>query len=275
MSDNPLSSENTASIIERAKGIIMRPKEEWPKIAVEPTTRMDVFTRYAVVLAAIGPICGLIGGQVFGYGAFGFHYRPGIVFAVSSAITTYVLSLASLFVVAYIANFLAPKFNGTENYDRAFKLFAYAYTAAWVAGALQIIPSLGFLAALLGLYSLYLFYVGSTPMMGVPEDKAVGFTAVTVVATIVIYLIVGALTAAIMGMAGLSAMDAMAGPSNTDQVNITLPGGGHISATGTEGASTIQMPGMGTIHMDKNGNNMTINGKVDGQDFHAEVQTGN
>ena len=112
-------------------------------------------------------------------------------------------------------------------------------------------------------------------MMAVPEDKAVGYTAVTVVAAIVVSLIVGALAAALVGLFGFGAMDAVTGRGAGDEVNITLPGGGHISATGTDGASTIEMPGMGTIKTDKNGNAMTINGKVDGQDFHAEVQTGN
>jgi hypothetical protein len=46
------------------------------------------------------------------------------------------------FIVAYIINALAPTFGATKNNDLAFKVAAYSYTPAWVAGVLQILPPL-------------------------------------------------------------------------------------------------------------------------------------
>ena len=65
------------------------------------------------------------------------------------------------------------RFGGLADRASAFKLVVYGSTAAWVAGVFQLIPGLGLLA-LLGLYSLYLYYVGATPVMRVPQDKAAG-----------------------------------------------------------------------------------------------------
>jgi len=58
-------------IVARAKAIILKPKEEWPVIDRETTPSGDIFTRYALPLAANGPVAQSIGGQVFSFGTFG------------------------------------------------------------------------------------------------------------------------------------------------------------------------------------------------------------
>jgi len=268
MSDNPLSAGNTASIVERAKGIILKPAEEWPKIAGETDSVKDVFLKYVVPLAAIPAVCSLIGGQVFGYGGGFFHYRPSLTSSITMAITSYVLSLVGLFVVAFIANFLAPKFSGQDNFEKAFKLCAYSFTAAWVVGVFQLVPMLGILG-LLGLYSLYLFYTGVTPMMAVPTDKALGYTAVTVVVAIVVQIVFGAIAASLTG--GFAAANLAANSGAGDDVTVSIPGMGEMKST--DGKSTIEMPGLGTIHVDEKTGTTTIQGQVDGKDFSAQVNT--
>ena len=181
------SASGLNAIIERAKSIILKPKETWPAISGEPTTPGELLVRYAIPLAAIGPVCSFIGMQVFGFGAMGFSYRPGLVAGLSGAVFSFVMGLVSLVVLTFIADFLAPKFGGQSNRTNAFKLVAYGMTASWLAGIFGLIPQLAFFG-LLGLYSFYLFYTGAAPLMKVPEDKAAGYTAVTIVCAIVLYL---------------------------------------------------------------------------------------
>ena len=223
-------SELTRSITDRAKSILLKPKETWPAIEAEQRSMGEIFVRYAMPLAAIGPVAGFIGSQVFGYGAFGFSYRPSFMGALGTMVVGYVLSLIGLVLVTLVADFLAPKFDGTADRTRAFKLVAYSYTAAWVVGIFGLIPMLGFLG-LLGLYSLYLFYTGAPTMMKVPQDKAVGYTAVVVLVGIVLSLILGALTATLTGGMGAAAG---AGASRS------------VFADNDEGG-TISIPGVGTI----------------------------
>ena len=269
MSESPLSRDNTASIVARAKAIILKPNEEWPIIAVEPTSVQDVLVKYAIPLAAIGPVCAFIGGQVFGINAIFVTYRPSLLSGISTMVATFVLSLVSIFVLAFIANLLAPKFSGRENYTRAFKLCAYAMTAAWVVGVFQLIPSLGMLAGLLGLYSLYLLYTGVTPMMAVPADKAVGYTVVTVICAIVLNLVAATVVASVTGaFATVGNYGAV-----EDEVTMTIPGAGQIKTSRENGTSTIEIPGVGTMQVSEDGNTMKIEGTVDGQEFNANVQT--
>ena len=78
----------------------------------------------------------------------------------------------------------------------------YSYTPAWVAGVLNILPLLGVLAVLAALYGLYLMYLGLPVLMKAPQDKALGYTVVVVIAAIVLQLCIGAVSAGIVG-AGL------------------------------------------------------------------------
>ena len=196
-----------ASLVERAKNILVTPKTEWPRIDAEPSSIASIYTGYVMILAAIGPIAALIGQQVFGYSAFGVTYKPPIATSVGSAVLTYILSLVSVYVSALIIDALAPSFGGTKDQVKAFKVAAYSATAAWLAGIFQIIPMLAFLA-IVGLYSLYLLFVGLPMLMRVPADKAVGYVVVVIIVQIVLYfvvaMIVGALVLAFFG--GLSAM---------------------------------------------------------------------
>ncbi len=212
------------SLVDRAKAMILTPKEEWPRIALETAPQGGILKSYVIPLAAIGPIASLIGGQVFGYGALGFSYRPPLIGAVVSAIIGFVLSIVGVVVLGMIADALAPKFDGQRNKLAAFKFVAYSYTAAWLAGIFGLIPSLAFFG-LLGIYSFYLLYTGITPMMKVPEAKAGGYLAVTILCAIVLYAVVGVFvgktTSLFLGNPMNSADNELSG-------KLTVPGGGSV-----------------------------------------------
>lgn len=228
-------SPQPAGLVERAKAILLKPKEEWPRIAAEPGTPGDIVTRYALPLIAIGPVASFLGGQLFGYGAFGFSYRPGIVGALTGAIVQIVMTVVMLVVVTFIADFLAPKFGGESNRRQAFKWVAFGATAAWVGGIFGLIPSLGILGLLASLYTLYLLYLGATPVMKVPADKSLAYTAVTVVCAIVATIVASAVAAAVTGafVGGTRSFDNASGDGGT----LTIPGVGSIDTTRMEEAA--------------------------------------
>ncbi len=220
-----MESPNAAGggLVQRAKDILMKPAQTWPVIASEPASPGELITRYAMPLAAIGPVAAFLRGQLFGYGAFGFSYKPGIVAGISTLVVSYILGLVGVVVLALIADFLAPKFDGVANRTNAFKLVVFASFAAWLAGIFQLIPGLGLLG-LAGLYTLYLFYTGAAPLMKVPQEKTAAYTAVTIVCAIVLYLVVGTVTASIVGLFGMGPSFASHDTSGT----VTIPGMGTI-----------------------------------------------
>jgi uncharacterized protein YqgC (DUF456 family) len=136
---------------------------------------------------------------VFGQSFLGVTYRPSIVAALSTAIVSYVLTLIGVYVVALVIDGLAPSFGAVKDRTQAFKVAAFGATAGWVIGIVGLIPALGVLG-LLGLYSLYLIYLGLPVLMKAPADKAMGYTAVIVGVTVVAALILGALTAPLVGL---------------------------------------------------------------------------
>jgi hypothetical protein len=216
------------SVIARAKAIILTPQEEWPLIEAEQRSMSEIFLRYSMPIAAIGPVASFLGGQIFGYGMFGISYNPGLATGLSMAVMSYVMALAGIVVLTLIVDFLAPRFNGTSDRPSAFKLVAYSMTAAALVGIFGIVPSLAWLG-ILGLYSLYLFYTGAAPMMKVPGEKAVVFTVVTFVCAIVFYLVAAAVLGAMGNMIGMR-------PG--------IPSAGEMSGT-------VNVPGVGAVDVGK------------------------
>jgi hypothetical protein len=208
---NTLIGGARKGLVERVKDILLTPKTEWNVIDAEPSTVASIFTSYVLILAAIGPICMVIGQQVFGYGLMGISIKPPIAYSIGQAVISYVMSLVSVYVSALIIDALAPSFGGTKNQVKAFKVAAYSATAVWLAGIFQIIPMLAFLA-IVGLYSLYLLFLGLPRLMRVSEDKAVGYTIVVIVVQLVLFFVVGMIVAVLVAsFFGSMLMGAMGG----------------------------------------------------------------
>lgn len=199
MAENPFNKERVTSIVDRAKELIVDPVATWHDIDEEAKSPKEVLFEYAMPLAAIGPLAGLIGAWVFGYGALGFSGRLGFGSAIGMAVASFVLSIASVYIVAWIANKLSPRSGGRDDFPSAFRLTAYAMTAAWAAGIFALVPVLGILG-FLGLYSIYIFYTGVRPMLGVADEQAAGYTIAVFIAAIVVTIVTGAIVTRIGGM---------------------------------------------------------------------------
>ena len=178
------------NIVERVKKILLQPGEEWGVIAAEITTTSELYRNYIILLAAIGPVAFVIGMSVMGIGMpFAGTFRIPITTAVSSAVVQYILSLIGVYVLALIIDYLAPTFSGEKNLNQALKLTTYSLTASWIAGIFILIPALSVLSILLSLYGLYLLYLGIPPLMKAPQEKALPYTIVIVIAALVIFAI--------------------------------------------------------------------------------------
>jgi hypothetical protein len=187
------------NLVDRAKNILLSPNSEWEVIRSESTTTAELFTKYAVILAAIPAIAGFIGYYLIGIslGAFG-SIKLGIGTAFSWAILTYILSLVSVYVLGWIIDALAPSFGSSKDLIASLKVAVYSYTASWVAGIFQLIPSLSIIAALAGIYSLVLLYLGLKKVKMVPDDKMIGYFVVIIIVALVLYFVIGAIISSIV-----------------------------------------------------------------------------
>lgn len=183
-------------LVERAKRILLQPGQEWRVINAEAATTADLYRSYIVPLAAIGPVASIIGMSVVGLSVPSFGtYRVSFGAAISRALVSYALTLAGVYVLAMIINALAPTFAGEKSEIQALKVATYASTAAWLAGVFGLIPALSILG-ILGLYSIYLLYLGLPILMKAPQEKALGYTAVVLIAAIVVFAVIGIVSAA-------------------------------------------------------------------------------
>ena len=224
---------SSSDLVGRAKRLLLTPSAEWDRIDAEPATVKGIYVGYVCILAAIPPIAGLIGGQIFGHGGFGLHFKPALVPSIIGAVVAYGLSLLSVFLIALIIDGLAPSFGGQKDRLQAFKVSAYSYTAAWVFGILGIFPPLGLIAGLASLYGLYLLCLGLPKLMKAPKDKALGYTVVTILCAIVLSIIIGAITGAVAGAAMFGAVNHAANvgaASGTMEINGTKVDLGKIEA---------------------------------------------
>ena len=105
---------------------------------------------------------------------------------------------------------LAPTFGSERNLVGSLKLVAYAYTAVWVAGIFRLIPVVGGIIALIaGIYSIYTFYLGVSPVKKCPPPKAVAYTIVVLICNILLFWVLGLVLLPMMlggGMIGMGAM---------------------------------------------------------------------
>lgn len=182
------------NIVERIKGILLKPREEWQTIAGETAPIAELYKSYIIVLAAIGPVASFIGMSLVGINLpFAGTSRIPITTGIAYAVVQYSLTLVGVYILALIIDALAHTFSGEKNINQAFKLATYSYTPGWLVGIFALIPVLGFLG-ILGLYGLYLLYVGLPVLMKSPKEKSIGYTIAVIIAAIIIFTVTGAIS---------------------------------------------------------------------------------
>lgn len=191
------------SIIQRAKSIILNPKDEWQTIAAEEPNVQGLFTGYVIPLALVPASATVVGLLIFA-GAFVSSYS----WIIATGVIQLVSAVAGVYITALVVDTLAPHFGSQKNIGRATQLVAYSNTPAWVAGVCGIIPLLGWVAIIGAFYGLYILYLGFPHIMNTPKDKVPIYLIVTIVILVVVYLIIGAILTslffAILGMSALS-----------------------------------------------------------------------
>ena len=188
-----------AAIIARVQRLILSPGTEWDAIAGEPADMQKIYMGYVGPLVIASALAAAIGMSVIGVSVpYAGTFRVGIAAALSSAILQVIIGLVMVYVVAFVINALAPNFGATQDMGNAFKLAAYAPTPSWVAGLVMILPSLGIVALLGGLYSLYLLYVGLPKLMKPAQDQTLVYTLAIIGVMVVAAVVIGAVAGSAM-----------------------------------------------------------------------------
>ena len=179
------------NIVQRVKEILLTPKQTWPVIEAETSDTAALYSQYIMILALIPAVAGFIGMSLIGYNAMGMSIRVPILTGLVNMVVSYVLSLVMIYVIALVADALAPTFGGQKNMAMALKLVAYGSTAGMVGGIFSAIPGLVALGLLASLYSIYLLFLGIPVMMKSPQEKSLPYTIALLVCGLVAGAILG------------------------------------------------------------------------------------
>ncbi|MBN1542777.1 YIP1 family protein [candidate division KSB1 bacterium] len=172
-------------IINRIKKLLSNPANEWPVINVESGNSTHIIKNYLVYLVGVAIAAQFVGGLFLGRNLFA---------SLISSLVIGVLMIVGFYVAAYVINLLSPSFGGIQDDQKAFKLVAYAATASLVAQIVVILPFLGIVALIGSLYSIYLFYVGAPIVLGVPKEKSLLFTLVSILVMVGVSIVISLLT---------------------------------------------------------------------------------
>jgi hypothetical protein len=190
------------ALIGRARRLLLSTSAEWAAIDAEPADMQAIYRNYSGPLIVASALASAIGTLLFGFGGrmgmAGFVLRPSIFYVLEHLISSVVIGLAGVYVMALIIDALAPSFGGVKNFGQAFKVSAYFPTAAWVAGLGMIVPQLAPLVGLASLYSLYLLYAGLPLLMKTGEGKGL----IYVIAVLACALVLGIVVFAFLGLFG-------------------------------------------------------------------------
>lgn len=96
------------TLVERVKGILGKPKEEWEKISLEDNQQSAILTGYLIPLALIPAIASFIGYSFIG--VLGVHSLTlGLKHAVISLVSTIIGAYITAFIVDLLARASVPK----------------------------------------------------------------------------------------------------------------------------------------------------------------------
>ncbi len=182
-------------IVDRTLKIALKPGEFWAETSQENTTAAECYLKYLLIVQAIPAVATFLGLVLFGYSAGPFG-NIGVPFgnALGAGISAYIQGLVAAGLVGFLASALAPKFGGASSLDRGVTLVTMATLPMALAGILMLVPTVGLLSALVGIYCLYLLWVGIGPMMGIPDDRKVPYAVVLIVVTVIVMAVFTTIT---------------------------------------------------------------------------------
>lgn len=177
-------------LISEIRDLIRSPGSTFERLKATETSQSEITKNMLIYLAAIPAVAGFLGRVVIGYNtAFYTGYaRVSFFSGLISAILMFVLTIIGVYVISYIVNGLAVNFGGEKSELNAFKLTVYSFIPVLVLGVFSLVPSLSGLY-ILGLYGVYVFYVGAPILMQVKEDKVLTYTVIISLISIVITIL--------------------------------------------------------------------------------------
>jgi hypothetical protein len=167
------------------------PSQAWNQIAEVPGDDVTPLTiRYLLPMASVPAICHLIGWGLIGktthtWGLVTTERSWGI--ALSMGISTFLASVATVFLVAFTADKLSYSFRSDRNFIQTFRLMVYTLTPVWIGGVFNLVPAISWIGTVVALFSVVLLYTGIPIMKRTHPESRTSYFFVMILGLLVSY----------------------------------------------------------------------------------------
>lgn len=172
-------------IFNRCVEIIVRPKEEWKRIKEESLTVFQLFRDFLFPLIAVSVVSSMIGSYIkMTETVFDSHVL------ILEGLREFLSLMTSLILSIFIVNELIKTYGGEKNIDIAANLVTYSYVPILLVSILLGLSSSLFILGLFSLYLFYIFFQGTPVMLNLPDEKQSNFSILSAMTILMIYLMV-------------------------------------------------------------------------------------
>lgn len=191
-------------IYKRVINLIINPKSEWENIKLENISKKDAVKKYAIPLVLLLTVSTFLG-NLFYTSRLTIHPLYPLI----SAAAMFVIVYAGTYLSAILINELTSSFNSKKNLNATFTLVIHSLTAFFIFTSLAyVLPEPFYEVRYFGIYSLYLFWLGSSSLLETPVDNKVGFTFVSTLIILGIYAVLSMVFSRIIdGIFGLGLIE--------------------------------------------------------------------
>jgi hypothetical protein len=188
-------------LLGRMKGMLLRPRAEWERIAREPTSTARIYTHFVMPLAATAALVGVAQVSIVGtVNPLAGTVRAPLGSALMTGVLAFACGLVGIFLVAWIIDALVPFFGAVHHRGRATAIAAYASAPVWVAALFSPFPTIWPVLQVVAVcYHTYLLYLGLRVLMRAATDRVLGYATTVVLCTILLEIVFTLASTALAG----------------------------------------------------------------------------
>ena len=185
--------------VRRALRLVLSPDEEWRAIGNEAPRPRSIVGSFVLPLACVPAAAWSVKLALFGGegGPDGDGAAMEFAQILQGGLTVWACSVLSVFFLASSIYLLAPLFVRSRDWPRALQVAAYSSAPALLGGLILAIPDASYAVLLAVFQSCYVMYAGLKRVLGVKEDNAAEYVALSIVLLSIATMLLGALGGAL------------------------------------------------------------------------------
>ncbi len=168
-----------SQLVQNIKDVIITPAKFWEK-SKSPEFSNNLFAQYYLTLVLIATLAVFLGAW---FGSPNFYIR----FAIVKTLCELLVFILQYYISVYLVNELITSFGGKKNLPASRKLVVFSLTPILLVSIITGLFLVLYVVDVLGLYSIYIFWLGVKELLNLPENKESGYVLITSLLNLFVY----------------------------------------------------------------------------------------